>query len=364
MTMNDLIGLPRTNQDNYFSSVFRGKCFSNIMYYFCERAIAEKVYRGLLAEYEKIYLAIMNYNHERYIVHTSISGDQIQHGLIIASCHLGTFPLVPVVISNYFHKRVNIIVLDSGSRYAQIIDDFKKRFDQYSDVRCLDLNSKTNLFTALKSLREGEIVFVYADANYAQANSTERYIECRFLGHTIKARPGVSLISRLSGVPIVYAFANSEEEKEVISISDFIGICKKGEDEEARRFTQQFYDELEKRIMGKPEKWFLWEVFHEVVNRKISCKTQGEFASGNKALEVDTNKLFYFEYKEKKYLHLVDRNSNLHINPSHVQILNDIVSRHAHVGESVESVMSSTYPSEDARIFLNYLMKYNVLIRN
>lgn len=286
---------------------------------------------------------------------------KLNNGLIIAMGHYGSFALVPLVISRYFKKRVNVVVLDNGTYYTQEIEKFRDLFSKYSNVRCLELNRKANLFASIKTLRDGEIVLVYADANYAQADSNGHYVECKFLGHNIRARTGVGQLSYLSGAPIAFATVHVARDSECVSISNCIAVTEKDKEENFKSIMQSFYHELEKEIVDKPENWFLWNLVHHLIIR-------GEMSSNNDISEtrdclfkIDINKLFYFEYGNEHFLHLVDMGSNLRMSTFHM----DVLRRFLKEGYTVNGPSGSLNEREDERTkkLVQYLIKYNALIK-
>ncbi len=350
--------LPLTSNNDHFSNLLLAKIFANLIYHFRNREESARVFNGLLNMYIQNRMAIEKFDYDHYKVISFADTSENSKGFIVGTGHYGYFALVPLLLADFFKKNVSVVVLDNAKYYNQAMDKYRHLFKKDYIVKPLELKEKKNLFSVAKSIINGEIILIYADANYS-TKEVSNFIDCNFLGHKIKARPGIGILSYLTKSPIVFATLDTCSNSNLLHVTKFINVTQDDKKENFKTLMQSFYSELEKFIQKRPDNWFLWNLFHDLITKENITPNINNI-SYDYALSLDINKLFYFNYKNEHFLHLVDLGKNIKITSFHMDIIHKLLEGPATIRQIQESCFDPTQYDKITR-FLIYLKTYNAL---
>jgi predicted LPLAT superfamily acyltransferase len=319
--LSERFGLPTVPESKWFRNTFLARIFSNLLYHYASREKAKEVFQRLLKNYVLNKNRIATFDYSYYKVYSLTTAGQISRGLIVGTGHYGGFALVPFLVANHFQKNVYVLVLDNEQYYKKEMEQHERHFSKEYQVIPIQLDAQQSLFSLIKSVKSGQILLVYSDANYAQSSSQEKMTYCQFLGHKIKARPGIGMISQLTGAPIVFAGMN--ENNDTLTISDCLETTRAERENNFAELMQKFYSWLGTRISNCPENWFMWNLFHDLIFRNVEQPPVARIATSD-ILTLNSDKAFLFSEADSFYLHIVESGSNLKLSSSHLMILNEL----------------------------------------
>lgn len=151
-------------------------------------------------------------------------------------------------------------------------------------VRILESGRPSSLRAALRALRAGEVVVIYADAHAGQggpAGGSRRRIPVTFLSVPLAMRAGPAYLALRAGAPVVVAAAHRDRwSRRIVTFGP--ALEPPGDEPGAlAAFTRRLYAAFEPAVRREPDQWpaWLWPVFHWGTIGGAPTATVAEFSA-------------------------------------------------------------------------------------
>lgn len=172
-------------------------------------------------------------------------------GIIIVTGHYGNWEIGGVAMSRIFKLPLTVVAMAEAS---QEVNQIRRRIRDSLGVETLEV--RRSLDTALqlrKRLADNRVVAMLMDRHLGRDR-----VQVSFLGRPTWFLRTPALMAYLSGAPLVPCFIERIDDVHFsVSNADPIYVSA-GDNREAaiQRATQQFADELERRVRRQPQYWY------------------------------------------------------------------------------------------------------------
>mgnify|MGYP000619171026 CR=1 FL=1 len=195
--------------------------------------------------------------------------------------HLGSYSLMPT-LSTYQNLDFGVLLNKTlNQRKAKLFSEAHQKLCQQvkkeqkvtltSKMQLINVEEKTGIWQALRMLKEGKSLIVYADGNTGiDGVNQKNTIEINFLGEGLQVRQGVAFLSYSCGVPIV-PIITSRVEKDSPSLNrkfEFLPVIYPPNSEKKKSISkedfgkqamQKLYSILEQKISTDTKQIAKWE---------------------------------------------------------------------------------------------------------
>lgn len=250
------------------------------------------------------------------IIDTENSLDKAQKGQPFLFCcfHTGAYSIIPALLANKsldFGFLANQTLTDrKGGHFLETHRKYCEKHGINSTMQLINVEENKGIWQAIRMLKEGKSLIVYADgntgSNYSKKES-QNTVSIEFLGENLRVRQGIAFLSYACKVPIVPIISSRVDDiefslkrkfsllspiyppnfekknvtKEEISKEDF-----------AAQTMQKLYSILEKEItknetdlekVSEWEGWIFVNKFFENLHKPISLVEETESSDSDKA---------------------------------------------------------------------------------
>jgi hypothetical protein len=249
---------------------------------------------------------------------------------------LGSYSLLPVLftykdldfgllLNDTLNERKEKVFSKIHQKLCQEIEVDKKKSSN-SKMQLINVEEKKGIWQALRVLKEGKSLIVYADGNTGSNSSkkeSQNTTGINFLDESLCVRQGIAFLSYICNVPIVPVISSRVYEKGQCSLKrkfEFLPSIyppnfenttstknKISKEEFATQTMQQLYSILEKEItkndknseqISEWEGWIFVNKFFKELQKPISMATKKDFTTINTNL-VDKEKAYYIFNEER-----------------------------------------------------------------
>lgn len=175
----------------------------------------------------------------------------------------------------------------------------------------------------------------------------ENLLEVDILNSRIKARTGISFLSKITGVPIIPIISTRDEEH-FPKIELLLSIYP-NKDESKRRYIErsikELYGELNKRLIKYPDQWEAWMYLYKFAVKKVPTE--------NPAKQIEDKE--FFSFNQKRY--------SLWSNENRLYLVDNCDFSLIIIDQEIRAIIEKQkiYSSENSKEILHNLLKKEIV---
>ncbi|AFM04367.1 Lauroyl/myristoyl acyltransferase [Bernardetia litoralis DSM 6794] len=291
------------------------------------KSIFEKLFFNLqLLNLEEKYVENFAENFE--IIDTENSLNKAQQGQPFLFCcfHTGAYSIIPALLANNYldfgFLSNKTLTEKKGTHFLEVHRNYCKKHNIKSTIQLINVEENKGIWKAIRMLKEGKSLIVYADgntgSNYSKKES-QNTVRVNFLGENLQVRQGIAFLSYMCNIPIVSIISSRDFSKEKPNLKRKYTLLpaiyppnftdskpkkdKISKEEFAEQTMQKLYFFLEKEItkedkISEWEGWIFVNKFFEQLQKPISRANIKNSIKINTSL-IDTKKAPYIFNEER-----------------------------------------------------------------
>lgn len=296
--------------------------------FFKHKAIFEKLLYNLqLLTLEEKYVELFNKNSEVNDIENTLNKAQNGKPFLFCCFHTGAYSFIPALLANQsldFGFLANkTLTKKKGELFIKAHHNYCQQNNLTSTIQIIDVEESRGIWQAIRMLKEGKSLVIYADGNTGVSYSTvkdkqkenQNTVKVNFLGENLRVRQGIAFLSYACSVPIIPIISNRENPTDSYNLKTNYTILpainppllekdsiKKTISKEnfAQQTMQKLYSILEKEVcknnierVDQWEGWIFVNKFFEELHKPLFLEKEVIF-NKNKPFQEKINEHYIF----------------------------------------------------------------------